>query len=182
MSSSFRSGLLLENFFAIMYTSRYIRYFLSTPGQWPPSLIFIIPRRRTVFSLVSPYCLTPKTWYSRWNLVAIVYTSRDPPYFKSTSGQWPPFWNSPSIFISRYHCNERQLWSPEKHKIDHCIICHWSFTPVDMMTPFSFRNYIKKSSTDICSIGRHKVTTGNLLMGEPPKCADWVPRGIGRSA
>ena len=49
------------NFVAIMYKSRNIRYFLSTSGQWSQCSISNIPRRRTVFSLVSPGSPIPKT-------------------------------------------------------------------------------------------------------------------------
>ena len=50
------------NFVAIMYTSRDIRYCLSTSGQRLPPLCSNIHRRRTVSPLVFPCCLTPKTW------------------------------------------------------------------------------------------------------------------------
>jgi len=79
-------------------------------------------------------------------------------------------------------CYRRQLCCFEKHNADHCIAYHWSFTLVDMMMPFSFRNLYKIVSTDICCRGRHRVTTGHFPMDEPPKCAEWVPRGIGESA
>jgi len=44
------------------------------------------------------------------------------------------------------------------------------------MMSFSFRNLYQIVSTDIRCRGRHRVTTGNFSMGEPPKCTDWVPR------
>ena len=61
-----------------MYVCMYVcMLFLSTSSLWPPSSIYDIPWRRTVFPLVSPCCLTPKTWLSRWNFVAIMYISLD---------------------------------------------------------------------------------------------------------
>jgi len=53
---------------------------------------------QTVFSLMSLYCLTLKTWvigYSRWNSFAIYYTSWDIRYFQSTSVKWPLIFNIP---------------------------------------------------------------------------------------
>jgi len=92
-----------------------------------------------------------------------------------TSSSWPPFWFLAWIFVICYFCYRRQLCCLEKHNIDHRIAYHWSFTLVDMMMPFSFRNLYKIVSTDICYRGRHRVTIGNFSMGEPLKCADWVP-------
>ena len=75
------------NFFANMYTSWNIRYFLWTSGWWPPSLSSDISRRRTVFPLVSTCCLTSKTWvYSRCNFFDMMYRSWDKRYVISTSG------------------------------------------------------------------------------------------------
>ena len=70
----------------------------------------------------------------------------------------------------------------QKNKIDHCLVYHCSFTLVDMMMPFPFRNWYKKTSTVICSWGRHRVSAGILSMDEPPKCADQLPWGTNRSA
>jgi len=98
-----------------------------------------------------------------------------------TSGSWLPFWFSTWIFVICYFCYRRQLCCLEKHYTDHCIAYHWSFTLVDMMMSFSFGNLYKIVSTDICCRGRHRVTSGNFSMGEAPKFADWVPRGIGES-
>ena len=39
-----------------------MRFFVCTSGYWLPSLISDRSRCRTVFSLVSPCCPTPKTW------------------------------------------------------------------------------------------------------------------------
>jgi len=45
-----------------------------------------------IFAVVYPCCLTPETWvYSRWNFVAIMFTSWYIRKFLSTSGHWPPF-------------------------------------------------------------------------------------------
>ena len=49
------------NCFAILYTSWDMRYFLSTSGLWPPSLISDMLRRRIVFPLVFLCCPTAKT-------------------------------------------------------------------------------------------------------------------------
>jgi len=62
-----------------MSTGWDIRYFISTSGQWPPSLIYDIHRHRTVFPKGFPCHLTPKHGYSRWNFVAIMYRSLDIP-------------------------------------------------------------------------------------------------------
>ena len=76
--------------FAILYISWYIRYFLSTSGLWPPSLISDIPGRQTVFPSVFSYCPTPKTWVSTFEcLFAILYTSWDTRYVICTAGLWP---------------------------------------------------------------------------------------------
>jgi len=43
------------------------------------------------FPVVYTCCLTQETWtYSRWNFVAIMYTSWDIRNIISTSGYWPP--------------------------------------------------------------------------------------------
>jgi len=81
------------NFVAIVYTSWDIRYFLSTSGYWPPSLIYDLPKHTTVFPVVYPCCdipkhttvfpvfypccLSPETLFGRWILVAIMCISWD---------------------------------------------------------------------------------------------------------
>jgi len=42
--------------------------------------------RLLYWPVVSPCCLTPETWCSRWNFTAIMHTSRDICNFLSTSG------------------------------------------------------------------------------------------------
>jgi len=80
------------NFVGIVYASRDIRDFQYTSFKWPPSFIYDIPKRRTVFQLVSPCCLTPITWAQP--LVCSCYCEYErytlfPIYF----GEWPPSLN-----------------------------------------------------------------------------------------
>jgi len=55
-------------------------------------------------------------------------------------------------------CYRRQLCCLEKHNTDHCIAYHWffSFTLVDMMMPFVFRNLYKIVSitTSVVEVAR----------------------------
>jgi len=76
-----------RNFVAIICTSWATRYCICTSGHRPPSLICHSPRHMAVLRLVQS-CW--KHRYSRWNFVAILYTSWDIRYFVGTPGSRPP--------------------------------------------------------------------------------------------
>ena len=58
--------------------------------------------------------------------------------------------------------------------IGHCTDYHWFPTLFGMMMHFPISNF----STNIRCSGHHRVTAEDFSMGEPPKWADWAPRGI----
>jgi len=149
-----------RNFVSIVYISWDMRYFISASGYRQPSLTYPLSVHRTFFEVLQSCCPTSKTWLLEYRCY-YVHNRRYKCYI-STSASWPPFWFSTWILVICYFCYRRQLCCLEKHNNDHCIAYHWSFTFVDMMMSFLFRNLYRIVSTDICCRGRHRVTTGNF--------------------
>jgi len=78
------------NFVVIMYTSWDTLYFKSTSGYKSSSFISYSPDLRQCWDQYSRVAWHRKYGYSRWNFVAIMYTSWNICYFISTSGCRPP--------------------------------------------------------------------------------------------
>jgi len=64
-----------------------------------------------------------------------------------------------------------------EYEMDHCIVHHWLFTLADVR--FHSEIYIKSCYRRLF---QSSPPDNRKEVGEPPKCADWVSRGIGRSA
>jgi len=90
-----KHGCSRWNVFAIMFTSWDIRNFLSTSGQWPPSLLYDIPRHRTALIFSTVCFMALKTRYYLWNCVAMLYIS----WYSVITHFQPPSW----IYHFRFH-------------------------------------------------------------------------------
>ena len=107
-----------------------LRYLISTSGWWPPSLIFKIPRRRTVFTYVSPCYPTMKThgyiavkislWYTNFvRFLSIVNSSN---VFVLIASLWLNFqvfleswktgscWTTCALIIMTFDCEVDERW------------------------------------------------------------------------
>jgi len=101
------------NFVAIMFTSWDIRNFLSTSGQWPPSLLYDIPRHRTASLYLLPvYGTENELFYYLWNCVAVMYIGCRHLKFLTSGFIWECYW--------QHHW---KVW-PRKHGSN-----RWNFVP-----------------------------------------------------
>jgi len=77
-----KHGCSRTNFVAIMFTSWDKRNCLSTSGQWPPSLLYEIPKHWTESLFFTVCFMALKTCYYLWNCVDIMYIGWYTYYYK----------------------------------------------------------------------------------------------------
>jgi len=150
----------------VVYRSWDMRYFISISGS---HLWFITdPNIGHSYEYSSSVARPRKHGYSRWNFVAITYTTED----------------TSAIYVLPVHGRHFDFQHGFLSSVIFVLAGNSAVLKniVDMMMPFSLNNLYKIISTDICCSGHHRVTTGHYSIGELPKCVECVPRRIGESA
>ena len=154
---------------------------VCTSGSWPPSLISINSDVGQYSNKSHSVAWPLKHGYSRWNLVAVRYTSKDMGVINilPVHGRHFEFrLQFSSAVITVISGNSAALKNKDRSLYRLPLVIYTSWYD----DAFFIQKLIQKTYTDICYRGRHRVTAENLLMGKPPKCADWVPREVSRSA